>query len=121
MAISKTEKEKNNCEFDVAFSLCHQDFKLANEICSKLNPSIKKFFYGQNQQEIISKSGPEEFSNTFKNRARLVVILYRKEWSETFYTQLEQNAILDRTKSGYDFIFIIQMSEDIGPSWYPVT
>lgn len=107
--------------YDVAFSLCKEDNKLAAAINKKLNPSICSFFYGHNQQELINKNGSEEFAKIFRERSKLVVILYRDDWSKSYYTELEMNAIIDRTKKGYDFLLVIQMEPGATPAWYPET
>lgn len=72
-----------NYKYDVAFSLCKQDVEFAGKLIAQLNPSLKVFFYEQNQEELISKSGPEAFGKVFKEESRIVVILSRKEWGES--------------------------------------
>ncbi len=111
-------------KYDVAFSLCKQDVQLARDIIAQLNPSIRVFFYENNQEELISKSGPETFGRIFNKEARIVVILSRKEWSESYYTEIERNAIVDRTavrNEGYNFLMVIPMASGEIPSWYPTT
>lgn len=110
--------------WDVAISLCKQDIEFAKKLVKSLNPSLKLFFYENSQEELISKSGPEKFANIFKVQSRIVVILSRKEWSESFYTEIERNAIIDRTavrNEGYHFIIVIPMISGEIPSWYPST
>lgn len=80
------------------------------------------FFYEDRQEELIGELGPEKFGDVFKHDARVVVILYRKEWGESYYTELERAAILDRTArkdQGQSFIMIIGMEQDEVPGWYP--
>lgn len=111
-------------KYDVAISLCKQDLDLARKIIAHLNPGLKVFFYEDRQEELISKSGPEEFGKIFKEESRVVVILSRNEWSESFYTEIERNAIIDRTSvknEGYNFLMVIPVEIDETPSWYPST
>lgn len=111
-------------KYDIAFSLCKQDVQFARDIIAHLNPSIKVFFYENNQEELIDKSGPEVFGRIFNNEARIVVILSRKEWSETYYTDIERNAIIDRTSvrnEGFSFLMVIPMAPGETPRWYPST
>ncbi len=111
-------------KYDIAFSLCKQDVKFARELIAQLNPSIRVFFYENNQEELIAQSGPETFGRVFNKEARIVVILSRKEWSESFYTDIERNAIIDRTSvrnEGYSFLMVIPMAPGEIPSWYPTT
>lgn len=82
------------------------------------------FFYEDHQEELINKSGPEAFSKMFKEEARVIVILSRDEWSESYYTEIEKNAIIDRTSvknQGYNFLIIIPMEPGQAPLWYPST
>lgn len=111
-------------KYDIAFSLCKQDVQFARDLIAQLNPCIKVFFYENNQEELIAQSGPEAFGRIFNNEARIVVILSRTEWSETYYTDIERNAIIDRTSvrnEGYTFLMVIPMAPGEVPSWYPTT
>ncbi len=106
-------------KYDIAFSLCKQDVDFARKLVVAINPSLKIFFYENNQEELVSKSGPVKFAKVFKEEARVVLILSRKEWSESFYTELEQNAIMDRIKKGYNFLMVIPTEAGFAPEWYP--
>lgn len=111
-------------KYDIAFSLCKQDVDFARKLIVQLNPSINVFFYEDKQDELITKSGAEEFGKVFKEQARVVVIIARNEWSESFYTEIERNAIIDRTSvknEGYNFLFVIPIEPNQIPAWYPST
>lgn len=111
-------------KWDVAISLCKQDVNFAKKLVKAINPNLKVFFYEDRQEELINKSGPEAFAKTFKEESRVVVILSRNEWSNSFYTDIERNAIIDRTavkNEGYQFLMVIPMKQDEIPSWYPST
>jgi hypothetical protein len=110
--------------YDIAISLCSQDVEFARQLVKSLNPGLKVFFYETNQYELIAKSGPEKFAKVFKEESRIVVIFSRTEWSESFYTSIERDAIIHRTSvknEGYDFLFIIPMEHGQIPVWYPPT
>ena len=109
--------------YDIAISLCKEDVGFADKLVRAINPNLKVFFYEHKQEELISKSGPEAFARVFKEESRVVVILSRKGWSETFYTEIERSAIMDRIKSGYQFLMVIPMKQAQGetPPWYPET
>ena len=112
----------SNYKYDIAISLCKEDVSFARKLVAALNPNLKVFFYEDKQEELISKSGPEAFAKVFKEESRVVVILSRKEWSDTFYTELEKNAIVDRLSSeGYGFLFVIPLAPKQVPAWYPET
>ncbi|HEX7904674.1 MAG TPA: hypothetical protein VF487_12400 [Chitinophagaceae bacterium] len=120
----ENENVSKKYTWDIAISLCKQDIEFAKKLVAAINPSLKVFFYEDKQEEIIGKSGPEVFARTFKEQSRVVVILSRKEWSESFYTDIERNAIIDRTavkNEGYQFLIVIPMIQGEIPLWYPST
>ena len=111
-------------KWDVAISLSKRDNDFARQLIKAINPNLKVFFYEDRQEELISKSGPEAFAKTFKEESRVVVILSRDEWSNSFYTEIERNAIIDRTavkNEGYHFLMVIPMIQGEIPPWYPST
>lgn len=111
-------------KWDIAISLCKQDVDFARQLRTAFNPSLKVFFYEDNQDELISKNGAEAFAKVFKEESRIVIILSRNEWSESFYTDIERNAIIDRTSvknMGYQFLVVIPMEPGQIPQWYPPT
>jgi hypothetical protein len=111
-------------DWDIAISLCKEDSEFAVKLIKALNPELKVFFYENNQEELISKSGPEAFAKIFKEKSRIIVILSRKEWSESYYTDIERNAIIDRTSvknEGFQFLLILPMVPNEIPNWYPST
>ncbi|MPM22231.1 hypothetical protein SDC9_68682 [bioreactor metagenome] len=116
---------KNNVheyKYDIAISLCKEDVEFARQLVKALNPGLKVFFYEDRQEELISKSGPEAFARIFKDESRVVVILSRKEWSNTFYTAIERDAIIDSLKNnGFNFLFVIPMEDGGTPTWFPST
>ena len=114
----------NDYKFDIAISLCKQDVDFARKLVKALNPGLKVFFYEYRQEELITKSGPEAFAKIFKEESRIAVILSRDEWSETPYTEIEKNAIVDRTfvkNQGYNFLVVLPMEPGQIPLWYPST
>lgn len=114
----------NEYKYDIAISLCKQDVDFACKLMQALNPKLNIFFYEDRQEELISESGPEAFGKIFKEQSRVVVILSRNEWSESYYTDIERNAIIDRTSvknQGYNFLIVIPMEQGEVPSWYPST
>ncbi len=109
----------NNYKYDIAISLCKEDVDFARKLVEQINPKLNIFFYEDRQEEVVGKLGPKKFAKVFGKEARVVVILYRKEWGESYNTGLEEDAIHQRTKEGYDFIIIISLDEnDKAPDWY---
>jgi len=110
--------------WDIAISLCKQDIDFAKRLVKAINPSLKVFSYEDRQEQLISKSGPVAFAKTFKDESRIVVILSRDEWSNSYYTEIERNAIIDRTavkNEGYQFLMVMPMVQGETPPWYPST
>lgn len=109
-------------KWDIAISFCKQDIDFAKKLVKAINPSLKVFFYEDRQDELISKSGPEAFAKTFKDETRVVVILSRDDWSKSFYTDIERNAIIDRVKNdGLSFLILMPIVQGEIPPWYPST
>ena len=63
------------------------------------------------------------FSEVYGNKARVVVVLYRKEWGETPWTRVEASAIRNRSLSdSWDFtVFIPTEDRPSMPPWVPKT
>lgn len=107
-------------KYDIAVSLCKEDVAFARQLCKALNPTLNIFFYEDKQEELVGKMGPEIFARIFKEEARVVVIIHRKTWGTSFYTEIENAAIVSRLKDeGYGFTFLIPLEKGKTPSWYP--
>lgn len=107
--------------YDVSFTLIEKDLKLAKEIISKLNKDIDIFLYEEKQKELVGENGIIFFHNVFEKESRLVVVLHRKEWGNTPWTRVEEDAMINRYLSeGEDFILLISLDDpkDI-PNWVP--
>lgn len=116
--------ESEHYKWDVAISLCKEDVSFGRKLAKAINPNVKVFFYEDKQEELIGKSGPEAFSKIFKDESRVVVILSRNNWSSSYYTEIERNAIIHRTavqNQGYQFLMVIPMVSGEAPPWYPST
>jgi len=117
-----TNPTAHKFRWDTAISVCKEDIEFARKLVKAINPNLKVFFYEFSQEELIGRSGPEAFAKIFKTESRVVVILSRNEWSKTYYTEIERNAIMDRTKlAGYHFLIVMPMKEGEIPPWYPET
>jgi hypothetical protein len=110
-------------EIGVAFSFLDEDLKVASALADKLRERMSVYVYTQRQEELAGRDGIAEFTSVFKERARLVVILYRRGWGETPWTRIEKTAITDRgLKKGWDFVFAVALgSSPEGPPFLPET
>ena len=110
---------KASFEYDVAFSLLKEDEHLAHEIISHFKGRLKTFLYSEEQFDLTSANGVAKFSNVFKSKARIVVVLFRTKWGRSGWTAIEQNSITDRmVKEGHNFLIMIPLEKQL-PEWYP--
>jgi len=108
-------------KYEVAFSFLQQDEPLATQLNSLLQERLSTFLYSERQLELVGKDGEVMLKQVFGKQARIVVILFRKEWGTTSWTRIEQNAIRDRAyDKGYDFCLLIPLDEPPTiPEWIP--
>ena len=120
MAIQQ-EQGFDGYKYDVAFSFLARDENLATELHDKLKDRFATFLYSKKQEELAGKDGEQEFNAVFGSEARVVVVLFRKEWGETPWTRIEQTAIKNRAHDrGYDFTLFILLESGVSlPGWMP--
>jgi len=109
--------------YDVAFSFCAKDESIAIGINDLIQDRIKTFLYSKNQEEIAGTDGEETFNKVFGEDARIVFVLYRKEWGTSSWTRIEETAIRNRAfEDGFDFtIFAPLEKPQTVPGWLPKT
>ena len=108
-------------KYEVAFSFLTRDEPLAQRLNDLLQDRVSTFIYSERQLEIAGKDGERELKQAFGHDARIVVILYRKEWGTTPWTRIEQEAIRERAfDQGYDFCILIPVEDPVTtPQWFP--
>ncbi len=108
-------------KYEAAFSFLQQDESLAIQLSDLLQERLSTFVYSERQLDMGGKDGEVLLKRVFGSEARIVVILYRKEWGTTPWTRIEQDAIRDRAyEHGYDFCLLIPLDEPTTkPEWYP--
>lgn len=127
MLLSAAESDRYNMrmadtyEYDVAVSFLHKDEGVALQIHSRLSPQFSVFVYSKRQEELAGTDGLESFRVAFREKTRLVVVLYRKGWGETPWTRVEQTAITDRCLAeGWEFLLFVMLDDgDAPPKWLP--
>ncbi|MFK4808658.1 hypothetical protein ACI3KW_00465 [Devosia sp. ZW T5_3] len=114
---------KDEFEYDVAFSFTAQDEALASQLNDLVSDRLKTFIYSERQKELAGTDGQTTFSDVYGKQARVVVILFRKEWGQTRWTGVELNAIRSRAfEQGFDFtVFIPVEPTPATPAWLPPT
>lgn len=77
-------------EYDVAFSFHSQDQGLAVQLNDRLQERFRTFIYTEQQKMLAGTDGEITFNKVFGSSARVVVVLYRKEWGETPFTRTDR-------------------------------
>jgi hypothetical protein len=107
-------------DYDLAISFLARDEPLALQIREAL-PALRVFVYSKAQEEVAATDGIETFSEVFRHRARLLLVLCRSGWAKTPWTRVEETAIKDRClESGWDQLLFVRLERggDI-PRWVP--
>lgn len=110
-------------EYDVAFSFAAQDEGIATQLNDLLSDRMKTFIYPEHQKKLAGTDGMVTFSDVYGRKARIVVVLFRKEWGNTPWTKVESESIRARAhESGFDFtLFIATEATPTPPAWLPRT
>ena len=113
----------NKYKYDVAFSFCAKDENIATGINDLIQDRIKTFLYSKNQEAIAGTDGEETFNKVFAEDARIVFVLYRKEWGTSSWTRIEETAIRNRAyEEGFDFTILAPLEKpQTVPKWLPKT
>jgi hypothetical protein len=107
-------------KYDVAFSFLSSDEELATQINDLLEDRISTFIYPQKQKELAGKDGEKILNQVFSSEARIVFVLYRKDWGKTPWTRIEETAIRNRAyNKGYDFVTFAPFDKTPLPEWLP--
>lgn len=110
-------------EYDVAFSFHQADQGLALQLNDLLSDRFRTFIYTEQQKVLAGTDGQVSFSEVYGRKARVVVVFYRKDYGQTRYTRIEQDAIKNRgLDEGLDFtLFIPTETPPSVPVWLPRT
>jgi len=82
------------------------------------------FLYSDEQPELSGQDGDSVFYSTFREEARICVVLYRQKWGRTRWTGTEERAIRDRITSNFqrpeEFLLIINLEQALPDiKWLP--
>jgi hypothetical protein len=98
--------------YDVAISLRWTDVEHARALYDVLRDRLEVFFADDRQEDFVGTDGEETFGHIFRDRARIVVVLYRPDWGSTPFTRAEEAAIKQRAwNGGYGFSIWVPMDE----------
>lgn len=111
----------NTPPYDVAISFAAADEPLARQLSEALQPPHSVFIYSKAQEQLSGRDGVEAFRTVFKERAKLVVILFRPPWGETPWTRVEKTAIEEfALDAGWEHLMFVRVSADAPvPKWVP--
>lgn len=116
------DKMGENFTYDVAFSFLAIDEGIAAQLHTKLKGRLSSFYYAEaERQELIAgRDGDEVYGRIFGEETRTVVVLYRAEWGESGFTQIESTAIRNRGfDHGHEFLTLINRDGSPLPRWLP--
>jgi len=114
--------DSSNTEFDVAISFLAEDEALALELYNELSEVLNVFVYSKQKEELAGSDGVETFRSIFKDRTKLIVILYRKGWGESEWTNVEEQAIKEfGLENKWEGILLVKLDDSEPPSWLPKT
>lgn len=110
-------------DYDVGISFLSQDEGLALDLKNALEPELKIFVYSKRQEDLAGTDGLESFRETFRNKCRLCVVLFREKWGQTPWTRVEETAIKEMClDQGWKSLFFVRLSSDsLVPKWLPET
>lgn len=105
--------------YHVAISFLYRDEPLARQLADLLSPA-NVFVYSKRQEELAGNNGIEEFRETFRNKTRVVVVLYRPRWGQTPFTRIEEIAIQEYCMNdGWENLMFVQLEDGAAPRWVP--
>lgn len=110
--------------FELAFSLLDKDLGIAKELKTHLGGGDDIFLYSDHEKILKFNSGVVELGKIYKTGSRFIVVLHRKEYGGTEFTNLENLVIRDRFfklnkgKSPGNILFI-KLDDSPLPEWVP--
>ena len=107
--------------WDVAISFASKDEAVAIALREALQPPYRVFVYSKAQEHLAGRDGIEAFRAVFRERATLIVVLFRSPWGETPFTRVEKIAIEEFVlESGWEHLLFVQVGvSDAIPKWVP--
>src|SRR6204780_1603687 len=107
--------------WDVAISFASKDEAVAVALREALQPPYRVFVYSKAQEHLAGRDGIEAFRAVFRERATLIVVLFRSPWGETPFTRVEKIAIEEFVlESGWEHLLFVQLGvSDAIPKWVP--
>jgi hypothetical protein len=109
-------------QYDVAFSFLADDESLAVQMADRLRERYQVFLYSERQRELAGKDGVEKFSEVFREKARVFVVLFSEGWGKTKWTRIEETAIKERAlDKGWEFLVVVFLGTANAPVWLPIT
>ena len=109
-------------EYEVAFSFLADDESLAVQIADQLRDRYQVFVYSERQKELAGRDGVEQFSEVFREKACVCVVLFREGWGKNKWTRIEETAIKERAlEKGWEFLVVVSLGKANAPVWLPPT
>ncbi len=107
-------------EHDVAVSFLSRDLPYALALKEAIGPSLNVFVYTRNQEELAATMGVESLTSTFRDNARISVVLFRAGWGASPWTGVEELAIQARClKTRFRSLVLVNLDGSQIPEWVP--
>jgi hypothetical protein len=105
--------------YEVAISFKAENEPFALQLKAALDPPLRTFVYSKAQPELAGRDGLEAFTEVFRDKSRLVVLLFGAGYGDTRWTRVEEGAIKARIfeGDGWPHLFIVRMDKTPLPSW----
>jgi hypothetical protein len=105
--------------YEIAISFKAENEPFALQLKAALDPALRSFVYSKAQDELAGRDGMEAFSEVFRDKCRLVVLLFGAGYGQTQWTRVEETAIKTRMfdGDGWPHLFVVRMDKTPLPTW----
>jgi hypothetical protein len=109
-------------QYEVAISFKAENEPVALQLKAALDPPLGTFVYSKAQEELAGRDGLEAFTEIFRDKCRLVVLLFGAGYGDTRWTRVEETAIKARLfeGDGWPHLLIVRMDKSPLPKWVAI-
>jgi hypothetical protein len=108
---------------EVAISFKAENEPFALQLKAALDPPLPTFVYSKAQDLLVGRDGLEAFTEMFRDKSRLVVLLFGAGYGDTPWTRAEETAIKSRIfdGDGWPHVLIVRMDNFPLRTWMAPT
>lgn len=109
-------------KYEIAISFKAENERFALQLKAALDPPLTTFVYSKAQPELAGRDGLEAFTEVFRDKSRLVVLLFGAGYGSTRWTRVEETAIKARIfdGDGWQHLLIVRMDKSPLPTWVAI-